>query len=112
VDGLGAKAGRKWNGSHAWTRGLVGVLRDQRLDDPIQGHPDERYDLRPMLFYLSVENVPSIDIFHRLEIVDPGARPCDEIRHAKAPLEKPMVVGITDRFRHQSRIPQQLPEPI
>jgi hypothetical protein len=82
------------------------------LNDSIQRDANQRDHTWTVTADLLVERVPSVDILGWRKIVNPGGRPADEIGNPKAPLEKPMVVGVGDRFRHQSRVCQQPPEAI
>ena len=107
-----AKSGRQRRRPHACTHVLVGVFRQQRLDDAKQRDPDERDNLRTILLYLPFENVPAVDVLGRCEIVDPWARPGNEVGDAKSKLGQARIVRIRNRLRHQSRVPQQLPEAI
>jgi len=78
----------------------------------IHHHAHEGDDLGPDARDLGLEDLPSLEIFRRPQVVDPRARPRDQVRHAEAPLRQPHVPFGRDGLRDDARLEQQLPEAI
>jgi hypothetical protein len=77
--------------------------RGERLGERSEHrHPDERHDLRPEPLDLVFEEMPSLDVLGRAEVVDPRARTRHEVRHPETPLRQADVVDRRDRFRHET----------
>src|SRR5262249_4870854 len=61
---------------------------------------------------LPLEDLPSLDVLGRPQIVDAGTGTRNQVGDPEAPLGQPIVAPVIDWFRHEARIPEQLPEAI
>lgn len=78
----------------------------------IEGNADERNHLGPKPFDLPAERLLAGRVVSRLEIADPPARSCHEIRQAVAPLRKPDVLLARQGNGDEAGFMKQLPEPV
>jgi hypothetical protein len=78
----------------------------------VHRHPDERDDRRLELRDLAFQNAPSLDVLRRLEHVDAGTGPGDEVGHADAPPRQPHVVPVCNWFGNDARFVEEAPEAV
>ena len=79
---------------------------------PVQRHADEGDDLRFPASNLASQRALAVDVLVRHQRVDARRRPRYQVRDAESPFRQTPVVFGTNRFRHQARIEEQLPEPV
>jgi hypothetical protein len=78
----------------------------------IHRHTDEGDDRRTKAIDLLLENLPALEVFLRLQHVDAGAWPCDQVGHPDAPRRQAHVVHVRDGLGHDPRLVEQAPEAI
>ena len=91
---------------------IVWILEDKWQDGAPERHTHQRDDSRTKALDLPFEDFPSLDVFRRLEHVDPWRRTRDQVRDAHSQLWQPHVVFMREGFRRQARVPKQFPEAI
>ena len=85
---------------------------EQRQKRAIERNADERHHLRTVAPDLPVQHTPRLDVFRRAQVIDSWTRSRDQIGDAEIPFWQPIVILVRDRYRHQTRIGQEFPEPI
>jgi hypothetical protein len=85
---------------------------EQRQNRPPDRHADKRQYFRPELADLFVEDLPALDVLGRLQRIDAGCWPGDQVRDAETKLGEPDIIFIGEQFRNESGVPEQLPEAI
>jgi hypothetical protein len=96
---------------HEEARAVHGCLLEARLDQwclrmtedlpqrSVHRHTHEGHNLRAESIDFLLEDLPTIQVLLRLQHVDAGTRPRDQVRHADAPLRQPIVVQVRQRLR-------------
>src|SRR5262249_9082502 len=73
---------------------------------------DERDDVGAKALDLLLQDLPALQVFRRLQIVDSRARARDQVRDAEPPFRQADVVFVRDRFGDEARLVEQPPEAI